>query len=622
MKVYSQACFISVPCLPRAILLRQNILLLLTGLFFSCSSLAQTTVPLSDLSAFNNPPASWSLAGDAFANINQNGVLTTVGGYGILVNNPANQTAGDLVTKAEYGDIDLEFDYLLAKGANSGIYLQDRYEIQLMDSWGVKTPTYSDNGGIYERWDESRGKGHEGYEGYAPRQNASKAPGLWQHLKVSFQAPRFDAGGHKTENAKMLRIELNGVLIHEDVELEGPTRGAVSNGEAALAPLRFQGSFGAVAFRNITITSFNKLKPQITNIKYALYKGNIQSAGTGSIKPATAGSLPTLSAGMIHVLPTEYYIRYTGTLKITEPGAYSFIPYVFAGQGDMTINGQRLKPVEGKGGRSVISLPAGELPFELLLTKTRNFSNAALGLKIAGPGIREYFVGDEAALTPAGGADPIFVNASENTILRSFMDLNDTLRLTHAVNVGSPQQIHYTYDLEKGFIAQVWRGGFLDASPMWIGRGDGSSRPTGAVQGLGKPVFTIAKLASATSVWPQDTVGSNYRPHGYRLDKNGAPIFRYSNQGIMVEDAIIALENGEGFTRSIQLENSDANCYALLARNADILSLGNGLFQVGDKSYYIKLPDGGESKAILRESNGQKELLLPVQNAITYSILF
>lgn len=622
MKVYFPAFNYSPPCLQRAILQWHRCLLLLGGLFLSCLSMAQSKVSLADLSAFKNPPGSWSVAGDAFVDINQTGVLTTVGGYGILVNNPANQNAGDLVTKTEYGDMDLELDYLLAKGANSGIYLQDRYEIQLMDSWGTKTPTYSDNGGIYERWDESRGKGREGYEGYAPRQNASKAPGLWQHLKISFQAPRFDASGHKTENAKMLRVELNGVLIHEDVELQGPTRGAVSNEEQALAALRFQGSFGAAAFRNITITSFNKPRPEISHVKYALFKGNVQTAVNSAAKPAASGSLPGLSAGMIHVLPTEYYIRYTGMLTITEPGVYSIHPYVLAGQADMTINGQRLKPESRNGGSSVVRLPAGELPFELLMTKTRNYPNAALGLKIAGPGIREYFVGDESALAAPGGADPIFVHATENTILRSFMDLNDTLRLTHAVNVGSPEQVHYTYDMEKGCIAQVWRGGFLDASPMWIGRGDGSSRPTGAVQRMGKPVFTIAKLASESSAWPQDTVGSNYRPKGYWLDKSGAPVFHYINQGVMVEDAITALENGEGFTRSIHLQNSDGNCYALLAHDDDILPLGNGLYQVGDKSYYIKIPDGGENKAILRDSNGSKELLLPAQTAITYSILF
>lgn len=167
--------------------------------------------------------------------------------------------------------MDLELDYMVAKGANSGIYLQGLYELQLEDSWGVNTPTSGNNGGISGRWDEKRPNGQKGFQGYAPRQNASKAPGLWQHLKVSFQAPRFDASGKKIENAKILRAELNGVTIHEDVELLGPTRGAISNEEKATGPLRFQGDHGAVAFKNIRITPYEKPRPELVNLNYKVY---------------------------------------------------------------------------------------------------------------------------------------------------------------------------------------------------------------------------------------------------------------------------------------------------------------------------------------------------------------
>jgi hypothetical protein len=80
----------------------------------------------------------------------------------------------------------------MATESNSGIYLQGRYEIQLLDTWGATAIRSGSNGGIYERWNESRPNGQKGYMGYAPRQNASRAPGLWQKLKISFQAPRFD----------------------------------------------------------------------------------------------------------------------------------------------------------------------------------------------------------------------------------------------------------------------------------------------------------------------------------------------------------------------------------------------------------------------------------------------
>jgi hypothetical protein len=93
---------------------------------------------------------------------------------------------------------------------------------------GVKVnPQSGDNGGIYERWDDSKPEGQQGYDGHAPRQNASRAPGLWQHMKISFQAPRFDGQGKKISNAKIIYVWLNGVLIQDNVELAGPTRGAM-----------------------------------------------------------------------------------------------------------------------------------------------------------------------------------------------------------------------------------------------------------------------------------------------------------------------------------------------------------------------------------------------------------
>src|SRR5690606_35854913 len=129
-------------------------------------------------------------------------------GNGILANLLTKNDPGkDLFSKAEYGDMDLKMEYMMASGSNSGVYIQGRYEIQLLDSWGVVNPGPGDNGGIYERWDENKPEGQRGYEGYAPRQNASRAPGQWQQLLVSFRAPRFDANGNKTANARILRVE-------------------------------------------------------------------------------------------------------------------------------------------------------------------------------------------------------------------------------------------------------------------------------------------------------------------------------------------------------------------------------------------------------------------------------
>jgi hypothetical protein len=104
-------------------------------------------------------------------------------------------------------------------------------------------------GGIYERNYSKRPIGQRVFDGRAPRQNVSKAPGLWQHYKISFQAPRF-VNGVKTENARILKVELNGVVIQENIELSGPTAGSISRNEIAEDALRIQGDHGQVAFKN------------------------------------------------------------------------------------------------------------------------------------------------------------------------------------------------------------------------------------------------------------------------------------------------------------------------------------------------------------------------------------
>lgn len=216
------------------------------------------TVSLNDLSAFKTSTANWSIAGDVTVDVNQTNVLTTTPGKGVLACIQLPGKAGlayNLLTNFEHGDADVEVEFMMAKGSNSGIYLQGRYEIQLFDSWGAKELHVYDVGSIYERWDEARPSGTKGYEGHVPRIDAGKAPGLWQKMKISFQAPRFDAAGKKIANAKMLKVELNGIILHENVELFGPTRSSI-DGEVAKGPLMFQGDHGSVAFRNLVIKSF------------------------------------------------------------------------------------------------------------------------------------------------------------------------------------------------------------------------------------------------------------------------------------------------------------------------------------------------------------------------------
>lgn len=146
----------------------------------------------------------------------------------------------DFYSEAKFGDAMIEVEFMVPKGSNSGVYVMGEYEVQILDSFGKKDVEASDVGGLYGA--------------QAPRVNAAKAPGEWQKFKILFQAPKFDKDGKKTANARFLGVTLNEQVIHENVEMKGPTPGGISGKEVPEGPLMFQGNHGPVAYRNIKIT--------------------------------------------------------------------------------------------------------------------------------------------------------------------------------------------------------------------------------------------------------------------------------------------------------------------------------------------------------------------------------
>lgn len=587
-------------------------------------------IPLTDLNAFRQPVSpNWKLASEVSADLAKPNVLLVKSGTGVLVCQPTSKAGAqpNLITQADYGDADIELDFMMAKGSNSGVYLQGRYELQLTDSWGVMNPKASDIGAIYERWDDSKPEGQKGYEGHPARQNAGKAPGLWQHLKIAFQAPRFDASGKKTENARFLRVELNGILIHENVEVSGPTRGPLTSNEAARGPLLFQGDHGAVAFRNITVNRYDNAQPRLSNLSYSVYKGSFRNETSfGGAAPEARGTSPILSAA-VNRIPNNFAIQYTGTLHVDQAGEYTFNTTAGGGLSRLTINNQPVGNPRSQRGGGKVTLPQGDLPFELVYSKFEEWNGPNLELAVEGPGVRRYLLTPNVA-TP-NEADPILVTAETNTLLRSFMDLpkaknaqGRTYRVTHAISVGSPQQVHYTYDADNGSIVQVWRGMFLDATPMWESRGDGSSRPMGAVNYLGTvPQLMMARLSSAQAPWPADTASSGFRPKGYALDANDQPTFKYLVGATSVDDQIRVLPEGYGLRRDLTVSQPGTGLYARLADAESIEAMPNNLYAVNGKSYYIQLNDSSV-KPVVRTSNGRQELLVPVSGKVSYSILF
>ncbi len=206
------------------------------------------------MEGWRKPTGEWAQVGEAVKDPANEKLIATKPGKGIIVNGPKGRT-GNLFTDGDFGDIEAHIEFMIPKGSNSGIYFMGRYEVQVYDSFGVAKGAYPgiECGGIYERWDPARGRGKEGFEGHSPRVNASKAPGEWQTFDVVFLAPRFDADGKKTANAKFVKVVHNGQVVHENVEVTGPTRAAAFGDEKPTGPLMFQGDHGPVAYRALRV---------------------------------------------------------------------------------------------------------------------------------------------------------------------------------------------------------------------------------------------------------------------------------------------------------------------------------------------------------------------------------
>ena len=84
-----------------------------------------------------------------------------------------------------------------------------------------------------------------------PAVNASRPPLAWQSYDVEFRAARFDGAGEKTADARVT-VYHNGLLIHDDVAIGGPTGGGLAEGPGP-GPIRLQDHGDAVRYRNVWI---------------------------------------------------------------------------------------------------------------------------------------------------------------------------------------------------------------------------------------------------------------------------------------------------------------------------------------------------------------------------------
>ena len=632
-----------------------TLLLLLTSLSLTAQQVPMESLSLDNLSAFQEQGGNWMVVGsvtvDPNTDIHQKesasektkkkkkkkskksedtsshqGPVHYEAGTGILLNMNDETKKDHLLTTFEHGDILLELEVMMPKGSNSGIYLQGRYEIQLLASWGVKSPRYGDIGGIYRNWEEEPGKI---YMGKAPLTNAAKAPGLWQSMKIAFQAPKFDESGNKIANARFVHVDLNGERIHENVEVPLPTGGPVENNEVARGPIMIQGDHGPVAFRNIKYSLKKESDVAHSDLSYKVYETastNIDSLINA--QPVQEGVINQLTTDLPEV-DDDFTVVYEGNFTTPEAGTYQF-KMNYMGRAQLKVGGEAKTELGNFDGYKVqndltLELSAGETPFRLVYLKETPQWDTQIGLFSTDSYPRPLH-NPNAYQPDIPETGPIYVKVTdEPRMLRAFLDYegDQSQRLTHTIGVGEPSGAHFVYNLTTGTPVCVWRGEFLNATPMWYRRGDGSFRPRGAVLYL-FPSTSLANLSDANAPFPtQLNEAGDWQSNGYRIDtETGSPIFLHQNGRKTLEDRIRADENGKMLTRTLTLTEGEpmGETYLKLAEGENIQSMPDGSYSI-DQQYFIR-PTSSES-VMVRTVNQKQELVAPLQSSsFAYSIIW
>lgn len=589
-----------------------------------------TEIDFDDTSSFADVPENWKIVGDVYADRSKQRTLVTSEGTGIIVNTADQGSGEDLFTDFEHGDIELEVDVMMPKGSNSGLYFQGRYEVQLFDSWGAEDPQHSDMGGIYHRWDDGRGEGNEGYEGHSPKINASKAPGLWQHFKIIFHAPKFDSSGKKTDNAEFEEVWLNGVLVQKNVELTGPTRAAAFDDEKAKGPFMIQGDHGPVALKNLKYKLYEDEAIVLADITLKEYKSDsVKLKNLDSLEVLREIPTDTISAAMASGKRPQKILGYTGKMVIPETGDYLFDYRINDGGGILIIDKDTVVNLDGDNkldslGIGVKRLNEGEVPFQLVYNKHRSWRRG-FSLEVEGPGIQKQALHAKSSIEQAGlpPEDIMMIEVADEVEMQRSFWMHDGKKRTHVISVGTPQGIHYAYDLFRGALLQVWDGDFFDATEMWLNRGEKQlGVPAGfTISFHGNPEFAF--LSKEDAPWPKNVSDTeDFESTGYTLDSAGLPTFNFQKGNTAIADKMTPSKDMRSLSRTISF-NGDTALSHKIAEGAHINKLPDGTYIVNEESYFINFPDNAALRPVVRKSNGNDELIVKIpggEHSVTYSI--
>jgi Domain of Unknown Function (DUF1080)/PA14 domain len=490
--------------------------------------------------------------------------------------------------RLESGDVLLQFEFAISKDGNSTVTLPGGYAIKLTDSWQIGT--------------KNTASGSIGTN--IPSQNASKASGLWQKVRLLVRNAR------PTMAAQLEYLYLNDILIQENIFLPP------SDNSNALS---FQVQAGSIGIQKVLYQIQNEIKPvAIGAMTYQLYKGwaeNIESIDPKNLVKKDTTSVLTQTWGMGQ---KDFHVVYEGTINTDKTADYTFsVAYMghlsFEIDGNPVLSNQWNEFSQQPVVRSV-NLSDGNHQFRLFYHKA--WRPAALGLTVSASGVRPYALHALSSL-PESEPIPMIAVAPKDRpeMVRSFVQIDsEKTKRTHVLSVGSPQGLHYSVDLNQAALLQVWRGGFADVTEMWHERGEPQLLKTlGVTQKLnGKS--NIAILNEPTALWPDSVAAISYK--GIELDDTGTPTLHYLFEKTDITQKLIPTRNG--LVNTIKAAGLVGDLTVRLAVADAIIEIEKGIYSIDSQQYYIYVPV--DFMPVVRTSNGKQELIVALKEIVTYTI--
>lgn len=555
-------------------------------LLFPFISLAQPSsqVSLTDMTAFQgHPNSNWFLYKNIHIHPFKSGKIKTEAGSGILAGKPGQA----LLTGQNFGNVHLALDFMVAPEAKGAVVLPGGIKILLADS------------PFHPATDSST----IGYTGQIPLQHAGKAPGLWQRLEVFYDAVIPGNPGYTRINS----LKINGVVIQQNIRYKADV--------TQPQPLKFQVDKGLIAFRHMYFMPLLDRKPlHISSMTYKKYSDSWDKAELQKLEQQS--DAPVLSQEYGNGA-REFHLVFEGNLTADEAGEYQFSMIYTGSFGQLEVDGKPVIDYRESSSQDVqtgnVLLSKGTHPFRLRYSKIP-WRSAALGLVVEKEGIKPYGLHALSSLPEPEPKPRFSVNpVTQPEMVRSFIAYGDEKnKRTHCLSVGTPEGWHYTMDLNKGALLQVWRGHFANTTDMWYERGEPQLlTPAGLTMALsGRSSYAL--LTDKATIWP-DSSGFDFK--GYTLDKDRLPEIRFQKEQTIVYDKVTPSQNG--IRRTIRTEGAPVTINVTAATHIE--QVEKRLFRVDD-DYYIQSEKGTE--LVLKDMQGTQMLLISAGKSATYNIIW